>query len=339
MKAEEIFRQYALELKAVERELLSIFDSSAAVIPLIGKHIVDSGGKRIRPLFLLMSADLCGYYGDQRAHLGAIIEAIHTASLLHDDVIDGAEIRRGKAAAHTVWGNQVVVLVGDFLYSNALRLAVHQKNQKIMEALSEATTRMTEGELLQLHKTGDPEITMDEYFKIISAKTGILISAACRIGAVIAGQTEAREKALSEFGLKTGIAFQLADDILDYVARQKDLGKKLGKDLDEGKITMPLIHLLKVAPAAERKEVIAIIEDTAGTGDNGSDAGDITSDKRRTNLDRITALFTKYNAIEESFNIARRLVEEAKAELDIFPDSEYKSAILAMADYTLLRKK
>jgi len=339
MKAEEIFRQYAMELKAVERELLSIFDSSAAVIPLIGKHIVDSGGKRIRPLFLLMSADLCGYYGDQRAHLGAIIEAIHTASLLHDDVIDGAETRRGKAAAHTVWGNQVVVLVGDFLYSNALRLAVHQKNQKIMEALSEATTRMTEGELLQLHKTGDPEITMDEYFKIISAKTGILISAACRIGAVIAGQTEAREKALSEFGLKTGIAFQLADDILDYVARQKDLGKKLGKDLDEGKITMPLIHLLKVAPAAERKEVIAIIEDTAGTGDNGSDAGDITSDKRRTNLDRITALFTKYNAIEESFNIARRLVEEAKAELDIFPDSEYKSAILAMADYTLLRKK
>lgn len=339
MKAEEIFKQYAPELKAVERELLSIFDSSAAVIPLIGKHIVDSGGKRIRPLFLLMSADLCGYQGNKRAHLGAIIEAIHTASLLHDDVIDGAETRRGKAAAHTVWGNQVVVLVGDFLYSNALRLAVNQKSQKIMEALSEATTRMTEGELLQLHKTGDPEITMDEYFKIISAKTGILISAACRIGAVIAGQSEAGEKALSEFGLKTGVAFQLADDILDYVARQKDLGKKLGKDLEEGKITMPMIHLLKVAPASERKEVIAIIEETAGTGDNGSDAGDLTSEKRRTNLDRITMLFTKYNAIEESFNIARSLVEEAKAELGIFPDSDYKRAILAMADYTLLRKK
>ena len=339
MKAEEIFRQYAPELKAVERELLSIFDSSAAVIPLIGKHIVDSGGKRIRPLFLLMSADLCGYHGDQRAHLGAIIEAIHTASLLHDDVIDGAETRRGEAAAHTVWGNQVVVLVGDFLYSNALRLAVNQRNQKIMEALSEATTRMTEGELLQLHKTGDPEITMDEYFKIISAKPGILISAACRIGAVFAGQSEAREKALSEFGLKTGVAFQLADDILDYVARQKDLGKKLGKDLDEGKITMPLIHLLKVATETERKEVIAIIEDTVGTGENGSDAGDIISDKRRTNLERITTLFTKYNAIDESFNIARRLVEEAKAELEIFPDSDSKIAILAMADYTLMRKK
>ena len=339
MKAEDIFKQYAPELKAVERELLSIFDSSASVIPLIGKHIVDGGGKRIRPLFLLMSADLCGYHGTQRAHLGAIIEAIHTASLLHDDVIDGAETRRGKATAHTVWGNPVVVLVGDFLYSNALRLAVNQKNQKIMEALSEATTRMTEGELLQLHKTGDPEITMDEYFKIISAKTGILISAACRIGAVIAGQSEAKEKALAQFGLKTGIAFQLADDILDYVARQKDLGKKLGKDLDEGKITMPLIHLLRVAPVSERKEVIAIIEETTRTDDNGSNAGYITSDKRGANLERITALFTKYNAIEESFNIARGLVEEAKAHLDIFSTSDYKSAILTMCDYTLLRKK
>lgn len=339
MTVEKIFRQYASELKTVERELLSIFESSASVIPLIGRHIIGSGGKRIRPLFLLMSSDLCGYRGDKRARLGAIIEAIHTASLLHDDVIDGAETRRGKAAAHTVWGNQVVVLVGDFLYSNALRLAVNQKNQNIMEALSEATTRMTEGELMQLHKTGDPEITMDEYFKIISAKTGILISAACRIGAVLAGQSEAKEKALSKFGLQTGIAFQLADDILDYVASQKDLGKKLGKDLDEGKITMPLIHLLKVAEVSERKEVISIIEETARAGNKRSAASDVISDRRKANLDRITMLFAKYNAIEESFNIARGLVKEAKAELDIFPASEYKSAILAMADYTLLRKK
>ncbi|HMK56472.1 MAG TPA: polyprenyl synthetase family protein [Dissulfurispiraceae bacterium] len=337
MKAEDIFKKYSAELKSVERELLAIFDSAAAVIPMVGQHIIGSGGKRIRPLFLLMSADLCGYHGNIRAHLGAIIEAIHTASLLHDDVIDGAETRRGKAAAHTMWGNQIVVLVGDFLYSNALRLAVEQRNQKIMEALSEATTRMTEGELLQLYKTGDPEITMDEYFRIISAKTGILISAACRIGAVISDQSEDREKALSEFGLKTGIAFQLADDILDYVARQKDLGKKLGKDLDEGKITMPLIHLLKAASAPERRDVISIIEETADMGGNGGSR--ITPNKKKENLDRITALFTKYNAIEESFNIARGLVEEAETLLDIFPDSEHKTAILTMADYTLLRKK
>jgi octaprenyl-diphosphate synthase len=333
MRAEDIFKHYALELKSVEKELLSIFNSSATVIPLIGKHIINSGGKRVRPLFLLMSAQLCNYHGKERAQLGAIIEAIHTASLLHDDVIDGAETRRGKAAAHTVWGNQVVVLVGDFLYSNALRLAVAQKSQKIMEALSEATTRMTEGELLQLNKTGDPEITMDEYFKIISAKTGILISAACRIGAIIAGQSEEREKALSQFGLKTGIAFQLADDILDYVAQQKYLGKKLGKDLEEGKITMPVIQLLKVASASEKKEVITIIQETAETTKG------VSSAKTKSNLEKIILLFTRYNAIEESFNIARHLVEEAKAELNAFPDSGDKEAILAMADYTLQRKK
>ena len=335
MKAEEIFRRYASELKSVEKELLWIFDSSATVIPLIGKHIIDSGGKRVRPLFLLMSAELCGYHGKERAHLGAIIEAIHTASLLHDDVIDGAETRRGKAAAHTIWGNQVVVLVGDFLYSNALRLAVAQKSQKIMEALSEATTRMTEGELLQLHKTGDPEITMDEYFKIISAKTGILISAACRIGAIIAGQSEEREKALSQFGLKAGIAFQLADDILDYVAQQKDLGKKLGKDLEEGKITMPLIQLLKIAAPSEKKEVVSIVQETAGAGS----AKRISSASNKANLEKITHLFSRYNVIEESFNIAQSLVKEAKAELSVFPNSGAKEAILTMADYTLQRKK
>ncbi len=335
MKPDEILRHYSAELKSVEKELLSIFDSSAIVIPLIGKHIISSGGKRIRPLFLLLSADLCGHNGPERAQLGAIIEAIHTASLLHDDVIDGADTRRGKPSAHTLWGNQIVVLVGDYLYSNALRLAVNQKDQKIMEALSEATTRMTEGELIQLHKTGDPGITMEEYFKIISAKTGILISAACRIGAIIAGQPEEREMALADFGLKTGIAFQLADDILDYVAQQKDLGKKLGKDLEEGKITMPLIHLLKVASASEKEEIVGIIAETSGK----SDGRRIAAADRKVHLSRITSLFAQYNAIEESFNIARGLVAEAKAALDVFPDSGSKDAILAMSDYTLQRKK
>jgi octaprenyl-diphosphate synthase len=281
-----------------------------------------------------MASDLCGYHGNDRAFFGAIIEAIHTASLLHDDVIDEAETRRGKTSAHKIWGNQIVVLVGDYLYSNSLRLAVSKQNQKIMEALSEATTRMTEGEILQLNKTGDPSITMDEYYKIISAKTGILISAACRIGAILAGHARETEQALAEFGLKTGIAFQLADDILDYIAMQEDLGKKLGKDLDEGKITMPMIHLLKVAPSSEKQEVIKIIEETAVT-----DRMKISAAKRKANLKIITSLFLKYNAIEESFNIARGLVEEAKATLESFPDSDHKHAILAMADYTMQRRK
>jgi len=192
---------------------------------------------------------------------------------------------------------------------------------------------MSEGEILQLDKTGDSSITADEYFTIISAKTGILISTACRIGAILAGQDAERKDALAEFGLKTGIAFQLADDILDYVALQDDLGKKLGKDLEEGKITMPMIHLLKTAPDRERQEVIRIIRETVGAAGSGAVR------QREANLKRITGLFSAYNSIEESFNIARGLVAEAKAKLLPFPDSKYKQALLAMSDYTLQRNK
>src|SRR5208283_2531812 len=187
MNIKDIFSCYAEEMKTVERQLLGIFSSNVFLIPMIGQHLISGGGKRIRPLFLLLTADMCGYEETKRTLLAAIIEAIHTASLLHDDVIDGADTRRGKPAAHAVWGNQVVILVGDFLYSKALKIAVDQKNQKIMEALSEATTRMTEGEILQLNKVGDPEITKEEYFDIVGAKTGVLISAACRIGGILAG--------------------------------------------------------------------------------------------------------------------------------------------------------
>ncbi len=324
MKTEDIFTHYAKELKTVDQQLMDIFSSKVFLIPVIGKHILGSGGKRIRPLFLLLSADLCGYKETSRTMLAAIIEAIHTASLLHDDVIDGAETRRGSPAAHAIWGNQVVILVGDFLYSKALKIAVSQRKQRIMEALSEATTRMTEGEILQLHKIGDPGITREEYFEIIAAKTGVLISAACRIGAILANQPEDKEIALARFGMKTGIAFQLADDILDYVAKQDDLGKKLGKDLEEGKITMPLIYLLKTASDSEQDEIRHIIKEKA---------------KNKNGHNRIMKLFSKYNAIDESLKIARTLAEEAKAELNVFPASDKKDTLIAMADYAMQRKE
>jgi octaprenyl-diphosphate synthase len=331
MNVKDIFANYSEELKIVDKELLGIFKSNVFLIPMIGQHILNSGGKRIRPLFLLLSADLFGYKGASRTLLAAIIEAIHTASLLHDDVIDGAETRRGRPAAHSIWGNQIVILTGDFLYSNALKIAVAQKNQKIMDVLSDATTRMTEGEILQLHKTGDPEITRDEYFEIISAKTGVLISAACRIAGILANQPEEKEMAISRFGMKTGIAFQLADDVLDYVAEQDGLGKRLGKDLEEGKITMPLIYLLKVASEQERDEIKNIIRETGSQQKSG---GNIKS-----GLNRILELFSKYNAIEESLKVARLLVEEAKYELDIFPASREKDALLIMAEYAMQREK
>ncbi|MCL0061669.1 S-methyl-5-thioribose-1-phosphate isomerase [Thermodesulfovibrionales bacterium] len=338
MTIKDIFADYSEELRAVDEQLMDLFKSNVFLIPMIGRHILNSGGKRIRPLFLLLSAELCGYKGADRILLAATIEAIHTASLLHDDVIDDAETRRGESAAHTLWGRQAAILAGDFLYSNALMLAVSQKNQKITEAFSEAVTRMVEGEILQLCRVGDPEITKEEYFDIISAKTGVLLSAACRIGGILSNQPEKREMSLLRFGMKTGTAFQLADDILDYVAEQRELGKKLGKDLAEGKITMPLIYLLKVAADVERDEIKDIINEAAAAQKSKKRAP-IKGKTQNSGLKRIIDLFSRYNAIEESLKIAEGLVVEAKSELEVFPDSRERDVLLTMAEYTMQRDK
>lgn len=318
----KVFDAYERELRLVEAKLEGLFQGEAPLIPLIGRYLLESGGKRLRPLFLLSSARLAGYKGDEHIALAGIIELIHMASLLHDDVVDAAKIRRGRAAAHSVWGNQIVILVGDFLYSNALRKAVSFKNQRIMEALSEATTSMTEGEILQLQKTADINITEDEYIKIISAKTGLLISAACRIGAILSLSPHAEEIALAMFGLKAGTAFQMADDILDYMAEETELGKKLGKDIEEGKITLPVIYLFKNASGSEKEEIRWTIEKPSEEG-----------------LRRILALFRQYSVLEESLKRAQALVDEAKDELSIFPDSPDRDAMLSLADYAISRDK
>ncbi len=323
MNLDNIFSRYERDLQIAEDRIRDLFESPVFTIPLIGKHILDGGGKRLRPLILLLSSELSGYHGDARLTLAGVVESIHTASLLHDDVIDGAEIRRGRSPAHSIWGNQIVILVGDFLYSNALKAAVQQKSQKIMEALSGATTRMTEGELLQLVKTGDPDITEEEYVLIVTAKTAALISAACRIGAILGSLPEDKENALAQFGMKTGIAFQMADDILDYMADEGEFGKNLGKDLKEGKITLPLINLLKEASDQERDEIRSIIKEGFKTH----------------RLKKILRLFKKYDSIETSLRKAQGLVTEAKNELSLFQDSPVKEALFAIADYTLARKK
>lgn len=337
MNIKDIFKNYSSELKTVDQHLLDIFKSNVFLIPMIGQYILGNGGKKIRPLLFLLSADLCGYKGASRTPFATIIEAIHTASLLHDDVIDSAKMRRGRSTAHSIWGNQIIILTGDYLYSNAVKLTVAQKNQKIMEAMSDATARMTEGEIFQLHKTGDPDITKDEYFEIISAKTGVLMSAACRVAGILANQPEEKEMALSRFGMKTGIAFQLADDVLDYVAEQKELGKRLGKDLEEGKITMPLIYLMRIASEQEKDEVREIIKHQAS-----SVKRQVSSVERTTHndgLNRILELFSKHNAIEESLKVARSFVDEAKAELNIFPDCKEKESLFIMAEYAMQRGK
>jgi octaprenyl-diphosphate synthase len=323
MNLQDVFDLYEGKLRLVELKIMEFFKNKAPVIPLVGSYITSSGGKRLRPLFHLICADLAGYKGDAQIAIAGIIESIHTASLLHDDIVDMAEMRRGKPTANSVWGNQVVVLVGDFLYSNALKQAVAQKNQRIMETLSEATTRMTEGELLQLNRIGDPDITEEDYIEIISAKTGALISAACRIGAILGGLSDDKETALASFGMKTGIVFQMADDILDYMAEEGELGKKLCKDLEEGKITLPLLYLLKSADGGEVAEIKEIIKK------NFTDEG----------VERVMTLLKKYRSIDQSLLKARSLAEEAKSELSIIADGPAKDALLAIADYSLYREK
>lgn len=323
MALQDIFDLYAGRLNLVEAQIRALFDNKVPAIPLIGSYLTSSGGKRLRPLFHLISADLAGYEGEAQLAIAGIIESIHTASLLHDDVVDMAGMRRGKPSANSVWGNQIVVLVGDFLYSNALRAAVLLRNQRIMEVLSEATTRMTEGEILQLNRVGDPEITEGEYLEIIAAKTGGLIAAACRIGGILGGLPEAQERALGVFGMKAGMVFQMADDVLDYMAAERDLGKKICKDLEEGKITLPLLHLLKAASGTELDEIKQIIRD----GVNADSIG------------RVLDLLKKHDAIEKSMGRARGLITEAKKELAVFPDTPAKEALITLADYSLSREK
>lgn len=320
----KIWDYYAEDLKSAEAKMTEVLGTVAPAISAVGHHIFSAGGKRIRPFLAILSARLLGAKGDRVSTLASSVEFIHAASLIHDDVVDGADLRRGKPSAHSLWGNQLVVLVGDFLYANALRLANLLEDQMIMDALCTATAKMSEGELIQLSKKGKPEMTEDDYMKIIRGKTAILMSAACKGGAAIGGGTAGQIEALATFGLKFGYAFQMSDDILDYVAEEKVFGKNLGKDLEEGKITLPLIYLLQKTDDQETDKIRTILS-----------AEEITKE----DLDYVQGLFEKYGSIGQAYKRAESLVNEAKAELEIFEDSFEKSSLLTIADYVLKRKK
>jgi len=324
LTVQDIWKIYAEHLKAVEGQMMQDFASPVPGISTVGGYIVAGGGKRLRPLLVALGAELSGYEGNEVRILGSIIETIHTASLLHDDIVDGAEVRRGKPSAHSVWGNQLIVLVGDFLYANALRIAVSLENQRIMDTLSEATTRMTEAEILQLSRIADPEITEEEYLAIVRGKTAALMSAACRVGAILGRRPPDEEAALAGFGMKLGMIFQIADDLLDYSASREKLGKNLGKDLEEGKVTLPLIYLLRQASAEDFSRVKEIVQaDTLERGD----------------LEHLMGLFTRYRILESSTRRAEEILAETRAELDAFPPSRAKDALLAIADHALYREK
>jgi octaprenyl-diphosphate synthase len=321
---EKFFSAHAADLRMVEEHLQRTFTSDVALLTLIGRHILRGGGKRLRPLFLIKAARLAGYVGEDHYALGAVIETIHTASLLHDDVVDGAAIRRGRPSAHSLWGNPVVVLAGDYLYSYALKLAVRFGSLDVMEALSTAVSMMAKGELLQMEKAGDVTATEDDYRAIVSGKTGILFSTACRIGGLLAKADAARVEALATYGMNVGIAFQVADDILDFEADESEFGKRLGTDLDEGKVTLPLIYLLRAASATEREEIGRIIaaEDVGAEG-----------------LATILSLMQGYGVREAVLGRARTLVDEAREALRAFPPSSERDDLDLMAEFALMREK
>src|SRR5256885_7794940 len=256
----DVWECYRLELNAVEDQIRQNLDSKVALVNTVAAHILKSGGKRIRPLWPILCARLAGYAGRDDVILASLIEYIHTATLLHDDVVDHAEFRRGRRTAGGLWGNQVAILVGDYLYSKAICHIVGFRNQDVNECLSEACRKMAEGELMQLSYKDDASISEREYVKVVAYKTGSLIAAACRIGAVVADADPAFRDALFQFGQTIGVAFQVADDTLDYAAPRESLGKSQGNDLGEGNVTLPLLHLRRHCTDAERLRLAEVME-------------------------------------------------------------------------------
>jgi octaprenyl-diphosphate synthase len=319
----DVLKIYETDLKHVEEHLERYLGSDVRLIPVIVKHLISSGGKRFRPLMLLTAADLCGYHGNRRFPLSAVIEFIHTATLLHDDVIDNAETRRGRPSANNVWGNSASVLVGDFLYSKCFSLMSDDGDIRIIKLMSNTTNIMAEGEVFQLMKSGDINITEEEYFTLIEKKTAVLISAASAVGAILAGAPPAHVDALAAYGMRIGKAFQLTDDTLDYVASEKEFGKAIGMDLKEGKITLPLIHALRQCPESEKNRVKDIL------GRQGSQEGDVQE---------ILSLIHKYGGIDYALNRAKELIDEGRTLMEPFRDSEAKRSMLAIADFILERK-
>ena len=312
------------DLKEVEKSFSDYLSSRVPLISKIGKHILNSGGKRIRPAILLLSSRLNGYRGERAIRMASIVEFIHTATLLHDDVVDNADIRRGNPAANTLWGSEASVLVGDFLFSKSFYLMVEDGDLKILNILADATTKLAEGEILELVKTGDLSITREEYMDLITSKTAVLISAASRIGAVLGKASEEQEQALRDYGLHVGIAFQLVDDCLDYTATNESLGKTIGTDLREGKITLPLILALQKATEKERKEIQETI---------------LSEDITPEDFKKVHNFINKYEGVKETLGLAKNKVEMAKGCLTSYPETPESKALFQLADYVVLRDR
>ncbi|MGH7014183.1 MAG: polyprenyl synthetase family protein [Stellaceae bacterium] len=312
----------AADLAQVNALILARMQSPVALIPQLAGHIIAAGGKRLRPMLTLASARLCGYRGDRHIALAAAVEFIHTATLLHDDVVDASGLRRGLATANAVWGNKPSVLVGDFLFSRAFQLMVEDGSLKVLDILSRASAIIAEGEVLQLVTSNDTDTTEAQYLEVINAKTAALFAAASRIGAVLGERKETEEKALEAYGRNLGIAFQLVDDMLDYAAQQAELGKTVGDDFRDGKITLPVVLALKTADESEHEFWRRTLE---------------AGEQRDGDLERAIALMQRHGTLAATLERARLYAETARGALGIFHESPERRALDEAIDFCLER--
>ena len=311
------------ELHATNRAIVARMDSPVALIPQLAAHLVAAGGKRLRPLLTLASAKLCGYEGERQVQLAACVEFIHTATLLHDDVVDESVLRRGYASANAVFGNKASVLVGDFLFARAFQLMVEDGSLDVLRILSAAAATIAEGEVLQLTTQNDLNTTEQKYFDVIRGKTAALFAAACEVGGVISNRPAVQCAALAQFGLDLGMAFQLVDDALDYSADESELGKTVGDDFREGKLTYPVLLAIADADSDE----LAFWARAIGAGEQtGADLGTALT------------LMKKYDATSRSLLRAGAFIESACAALDVFPASPIREALMDVARYTAARR-
>lgn len=316
MTAKDALELVKEDINKVEQFLKDDIKTSVPLINEVILYLLSSGGKRLRPVFLSLSAKMCGYNGDKIPAMSAVIEYIHTATLLHDDIIDGAKYRRKRPTANSLYGNDIAVLCGDFLYSRSYITLTEYGAKDVQMILSSAALTMSEGEVIQLLKTGDINITFDDYIQIITRKTAVLFSAACEIGGRLAQVSEEKIKALKDFGYYLGLGFQMTDDILDYMGDEKATGKKNGTDLYEGKLTLPVIKLLECVDAAEKNIITYMFS---------------KKERNENDLKTLKDIMEKYKIKDISEKTADEYINKSLSSLDIFNDNDYKKAMIALA--------
>jgi octaprenyl-diphosphate synthase len=318
----EIVQLVEDDLQRVEELFQEQVRSDVRLVGEIARYLQEGGGKRIRPALLLLASRLCGYSGERAVVLASTVEFIHTATLLHDDIIDEATVRRGQRSVNSRWGNDVTVLVGDFLYTKSMAMALSQENLRILRLLSDVTLRMIEGEILEIERNGNLQVRQEDHLDIIRRKTADLFSACTRIGAILGGSGEEQERALAAYGLNLGICFQMVDDLLDFTAEEKTLGKPVASDLREGKLTLPMIFLLRGAGREEVAKVGAVLDD------RGFD---------RVSREEIVRLAREKGALEEARRLAEHYAAEARRELGAFAPGIHREALEALPGFILSR--